>query len=49
MIKRLISEKKQSLIELTKKYQNKKMVDLSTEEKEELIELIAKKLNLLQG
>ena len=45
--KRLISDKQREHLKNLKKYHGKKLKDLSDIEKDELLELIAKKLGLL--
>ena len=46
-IKRIISEEQRELIKDLKKYRGKKLKDLSDIEKDELLELMAKKLGFL--
>lgn len=46
-MKRLISDKQRQQLKNSKKYYGKKLKDLSNIEKDELLELIAKKLGLL--
>ena len=46
-VKRLISDKKRKQIKNSKKYHGKKLKELSNLEKDELLEIIAKKLGLL--
>lgn len=46
-IKRLITLKEQELLKYIKKYKSRKIKDLSKEEKDDLLELIAIKLGLL--
>jgi hypothetical protein len=48
MIKRLTTEKQRKDIVKIKKYKGKTISDLSQKEKDILLELIAKKLNILQ-
>ena len=45
--KRLISDKQREQIKKLNKYRGKKLSDLSNTEKDELLELIAKKLGIL--
>ena len=47
MIKRLVSEEQLSKIKDLKKYKGKKISELTQIEKDELIEIIAKKLKIL--
>lgn len=46
-VKRIISEEQRELIKDLKKYRGKKLKDLSDIEKDELLELMAKKLGFL--
>ena len=46
-VKRTISDKKRALIKDLKKYKDRTILDLSKEEKDELLELMAKKLGFL--
>ena len=47
MIKRLISEEQHNNLKDLKKYRGRKLKDLSKEEKDNLLELMAKKLGFL--
>ena len=47
MIKRIISEEKRLQLKDLKKYKGRNLKNLSKEEKDELFELMAKKLGLL--
>jgi len=46
-MKRLISDKQRELIKNSKSYKGKKVASLSQTDKDALLELVAKKLNLL--
>jgi hypothetical protein len=46
-VKRIISEEKRANIKDLKKYKGRNLTDLSLEEKDELLELMAKKLGFL--
>jgi len=46
-LKRIITDKDRELIIPQKKYKGKKVKDLSQNEKDELMEIMAKKLNIL--
>lgn len=45
--KRLISDEQRLKIRNSKKYKGKQILDLSSQEKDELLELIAKKVGIL--
>ena len=47
MIKRLISEKQNKKLKDLKKYKRRKISSLNQAEKDDLLEIIAKKLNLI--
>lgn len=47
MIERIISDEQRAKIKDLKKYRGRKLKDLSKEEKDELLELMAKKLGFL--
>jgi hypothetical protein len=47
MIKRLINEEQKKKLKDLKKYKGRKISSLSQSEKDDLLEIIAKKLNLI--
>jgi len=46
-LKRIITEEEKALIKPQKKFKGKNIKDLSQNEKDELLEIVAKKLNIL--